>query len=566
MRRLAGPLLLGFAFGAGVFWSWQQWPDPQIDYGRELYFPWRICEGDVLYRDLAHFNGPLSQYLNALLFRLCGAHVLTLSLANLLVLAGVLVLVWRLVRRLADRLTATVAGLAVLGMFAFGQHMLCGNFNWVSPYSHEITHGIALGLLALHLVLRGSLAASGFVLGLVFLTKPEVFLAAAAGVATTLGARLRTGGGGRDLLPVAAGALVAPLLACCLLATAMPWADALTGTCGGLWHLGNAELRSLPFYAQVSGANRIAENLTWMAGWLWRWVVVGTVAALACWLPGGRWLAPAAAAGLLWLAPPAWIYVVRPLPLLLPLVALGWGLVLWRRPTPRAVAGLGLAVFSGVLLLKIALNTSVQHYGFALALPGTVLWVATLCGTLPGLVTRWRGDGRGLAWAGALVFLVTAAGVVHMTQTRFFAHKEHAVGIGPNRIVTDARGPVLAQALSRIRTQFPRDAAVVVLPEGVTLNFYLRQKNPTPFVNFMPPELILFGEARMVAALERSPPDLVVLLHKWTSEYGVPRFGVDFGRSLRAFVDRNYERAHRIGAEPFASEMAYGVEIWRKRP
>ena len=35
--------------------SWLRWPDPTIDFGKELYLAWRLCEGDVLYRDVAHF-------------------------------------------------------------------------------------------------------------------------------------------------------------------------------------------------------------------------------------------------------------------------------------------------------------------------------------------------------------------------------------------------------------------------------------------------------------------------------------------------------------------------------
>ena len=45
--------------------SWRKWPDPLIDFGRELYLPWRLANGAVLYRDVDDFYGPLSQYLNA---------------------------------------------------------------------------------------------------------------------------------------------------------------------------------------------------------------------------------------------------------------------------------------------------------------------------------------------------------------------------------------------------------------------------------------------------------------------------------------------------------------------
>ena len=55
-----GPLC-GVAVGAAMLaWTWGTWPDVLVDFGGELYVPWRLAEGDVLYRDVAYFTGPLS--------------------------------------------------------------------------------------------------------------------------------------------------------------------------------------------------------------------------------------------------------------------------------------------------------------------------------------------------------------------------------------------------------------------------------------------------------------------------------------------------------------------------
>ena len=59
-------------FAGLLAWSWRKWPDPLVDFGRELYVPWQITEGQVLFRDVASLFGPLSPYLNALWFRLFG--------------------------------------------------------------------------------------------------------------------------------------------------------------------------------------------------------------------------------------------------------------------------------------------------------------------------------------------------------------------------------------------------------------------------------------------------------------------------------------------------------------
>ena len=58
-RRAAPYLFLAAATLGPAASVWSVGPDPLIDFGRELYVPWRITEGDVLYRDVAYFNGPV---------------------------------------------------------------------------------------------------------------------------------------------------------------------------------------------------------------------------------------------------------------------------------------------------------------------------------------------------------------------------------------------------------------------------------------------------------------------------------------------------------------------------
>ena len=100
---------------------YRAWPDLLVDFGRELYVPWLIAEGGALYTDLAYFNGPLSPYANAAWFGLVGEGVLTLAAANLLVLAGITLLLLRLLGTAGNRFSAAVAvayGLFV-GMFIY---------------------------------------------------------------------------------------------------------------------------------------------------------------------------------------------------------------------------------------------------------------------------------------------------------------------------------------------------------------------------------------------------------------------------------------------------------------
>src|SRR3954453_24049279 len=86
------------AFAIMIAWTWQRWPDPLVDFGRELYVPWQISQGKVLYRDLAYFNGPLSPYFNSIVFRLLGVSLRTLVLANIAICIAMVVMIYKIFR------------------------------------------------------------------------------------------------------------------------------------------------------------------------------------------------------------------------------------------------------------------------------------------------------------------------------------------------------------------------------------------------------------------------------------------------------------------------------------
>ena len=220
-RLVIGWTAIACAGLAMLLWSWGTWPNAYVDFGRELYVPWRLAEGEVLYRDLAWFNGPLSAYRNALLFWLFGPGLMTLVLANLVdVLVLVAALYW-LVARVSDRLAATVACLVFVVLFAFSRIDAIGNANYLTPYSHEVTHGLILSLLALaaFAALRAAPARRalvvGLLLGLVGLTKAEPMLAAVVALScgTTIEALVRR----RRGEPAGLSVGIASLFVCALL-------------------------------------------------------------------------------------------------------------------------------------------------------------------------------------------------------------------------------------------------------------------------------------------------------------------------------------------------------------
>jgi hypothetical protein len=245
-------------------WTWGAWADPIVDFGLQLYTAWQLAEGKVLYRDVAFYNGPLSQYVNSLWFRLFGVGLRTLVWCNLAIAAALVLLLRAVLRRVAGRAAAAAGCLIFVLLFLVGDFTRTSNYNYVCPYSHEMTHGVALSLLSLLCVWGyrrwglAALACGGLALGLVFLTKAEIFVAAAAGTGAALAMTLwaqrpRPALGLAMAGTFLAAALAPPVIAMALLSSAMPASAALAGTLGSWTVATRPGLTGQPFYQDLTG-------------------------------------------------------------------------------------------------------------------------------------------------------------------------------------------------------------------------------------------------------------------------------------------------------------------------
>ena len=377
-------------FGTLAVWSFGKWTDPVIDFGYELFVPWRITEGDVLYRDIAYRNGPLSSYWNALLFWVFGVSIRTLILANLVTLAASTALLFSLLERVATRYAALLGTSLFLVVCAFSQYGNIGNYNFVTPYQHGQTHGIALGLgvlvlldAALRIGRRGAWIGAGFVCGLLFLTKAEVFvpaLAASAGAIVLAPHSKRL----RALATWAAGAVLPPVLAFLALSAALPIPEALFATAGNWPYLGDA-FDSEGFYASTAGFDAPGANLLQSSVALFGAALVGAGAVLAERRASGlssTAVAMGAAAGLAaaFAVDLPWPEVGRILP-----VAMGIAIAVYarraiREQDPRAQLAVLFAIYALAMLGKLGIHPQIQHYGFALGAPALALGSALALG------------------------------------------------------------------------------------------------------------------------------------------------------------------------------------------
>jgi hypothetical protein len=574
--RLADYFGLGLAIVALLgmaAWSWGRLVEIQYDFGRELYVPWRLSNGERLYVDLAYYYGPLSPYLNALAFHLFGVGIQIIVLCNLVVACLITAVFYLLMRQLSNALCATWACLFFVVMFAFGNYYHPNISNYMCPYSHTATHGLLLALVSILLSGRTNSSAAnrdsfycGLSIGLVFLTKPEMFVAAGVTALVGLGLTVRQHhlNARRATGLVAAwsvGAIVVALAAFTVLCFQMPSHTALLGVVGSWPYVGNRGCAL--FYRRVMGADEPVGNFLAMLSilpWYGMMVVPLALYVVSRWTRlillavGVGSLVAAVAGGMPNVPKVLLIDSLRPLPLVLGAMAFGF---LWRLVrTPRGPENqeltrkLLLTMFAGLLLGRILLKTSFINYGFVLAAPATlVLFVAWLW-WLP-------------AWVGAKPSRIVHTGCV-LAIALLFAYvglsafnagcKErcYTLGRGLDSFLGDPTCRFAVNALNTIHRRVRPGETLCVLPEGPMINYLARIKSSVRYDCFIPPVLQMFGETQIIRELDAHPPDYILIIHRDTSEYGPRMFGRDYGLDLYSWVMNRYCAVEEYGGGPMS--------------
>lgn len=583
---------MAVVFAGLTTWSWQKWSDVLVDVGPQLYAPWQISEGRVLYRDLAYFFGPLSPYFNAAAFRTFGVSIRSLACVNLVVLVIVVWLLDRFLGRAAGGRAAVLGTTFFLAVFSFSQYLNTGNYNFVLPVAHEATHGtlLCVALLAWLQAARGARrgwrrwrgAGAGLLFGLIFLTKAEFVLPAAVLLAGYAAFRIHDGWWTlSDAALLAMGMVIPPVAAFLAFAAVMPVREAAAAAAGALTTLLTTPISGNFFWVAGMGLSRPLQNAVETAAvgaiGVGGWLLCGWISRLT----SKAWVARAGSATsvpVCFFA--AWIgllaVTIATLYDRLPFEALARGLPVFMiavlvslafrwtsEPTARTEDLILLTLVGATLLLKMALNCRLSHYGFYLA-PMAAMALVAYC--LGDRTAPCGNDPHGWRRATFTGLLVGVALCYLRLSNEIYSLKDLPIGAGADRVMgfsqlTEHRA--IKTMIDQRHDCFPVTGTLMVFPEGVILNYFLRAPSSTRYAGFLGGDAAAFGEQAVVAAMENSPPDMIAFVHRETAEFGFGRFGAhpDYGRQIVNWVTNHYDAWTTIFRPPFTDE-GFGAQIY----
>jgi len=576
--------------------SWNRWADVIIDYGHQLYYPWQITQGSVLYRDCAYIQGPLSQYINAFWMRLFGASIHALVAGNLIVFSVFLLLLKRILELVYNRFVALVGCTVVILMFSFSQYIHIGNYNFIAPYSHEATHGLffflaSVAFLGHYLEKRKPAAAflSGCCYGALLLTRSDIILAATASLATGLILLCLDSRNKYNIFSLfikfTTGAFLPTLLFTAYFACHLPVAAAVEAAATA-WLLPlSSDITRDPWFTEIIGTDQLGLNLSLMVRYFLLTVSSLLLLSAVDWkLQSSKtnyrratdFISLFAFAGLAWWhRDMPWWELPRALPLLLVFIA-SHQLIRWGKdadPDSRSVPSLSailLSVFSLFLLIKILFRVGLYHYGFYLALPATITTIAYFLGTHPRTLQK-KANG-GMLFSIVFSLAIGAMALVHVSRSvQFYALTKYPVTINGNTLRTYAPpqaaiGPVVQHALLTLDDLVPLGEPFLVLPEGVMLNFLLQRPSPTRYIQFTPTEFILYGEQRMLSAIKSADFTYAVFVNRDVREFNYAHFGhvPAYGKRLRRWIETHFETVAIVGTKPFTSHQ-FGIEVLKRK-
>ena len=575
MNRYIRPFIL-IVLGAWLLrLSWQKWTNITLDYGRELYTPWRITCGQVLYKDIASLFGPFPPYWNALLFKIFGASIMTLALFNILLVIAITVLIYKIFSYTTDKGAAFFASAAFLSILAFKQSntnsMDQGNFAYICPYSYSVTYALFFSLWAIAMFARHVRSGKdtwwltiGALIGMTALCRFEIFIFLAIAIASgfilkgimghwPLKRFLKAGG-------LALGGFFVPVgIAYSYFFTQLPlsqvasrilgfndhWIEFfhnnyyrfLTGF-GDPWHNFIVMLVTAACYCLVAiafkclcmGIDRIEKkSQRWPGAFFVILGLVGMVQAVS-------WVLSDHYHGIFYGLPMVVIFMVGYLSLLLARHKQDEEKL--RRILPFFV----MAVWGLLMLSKVFLNVQIDFEGFVYAMPGIMLFIVFFISIVPEHFERVHAKGHFVQTLASvllvLVFIVGLKPTVQAYQSRRFS-----IQSGSDKIICDLFSTQeiggIASFLKDTDKIMGKDANFVVFPEGVMLNFLSKRVNPLPFITFISAEMISFGEQDMLSSFKGHRPEFVVLNDRFFREYSYQP-GDIYPLGIRAWILANY--------------------------
>jgi hypothetical protein len=502
--------------------SWGKLPMPLIDVGHEVEIPARILDGQILYRDLGTYYGPLSYYANALFMLLFGKNLKVFYSVGIILSLAATLLFYRLALQLMETHWAAICTITFICYCAVKPGIL----NYVVPYSYGAVYAIVFCLLSFNLFGYyisknhiGYLIACAIFCGLATLSKQEFGISALGSILTgILFLRYKTLGRMTWQCLIVVGTTgVITYTPLALIARQISWGDISEWLMpisksdvlakSGMLALSPVEtirswissfkiFFSFTFLALLATVlfNRILKFDKVLSG-SWLRFLIKLIMAISFFIVGMFALSK------------TFLFPDEPTFLIQPLADLSWSLpaiCMWVTFRHFNIACSKEVILTWILLVfSLLLNARwlfrIPFYG--MYAPSVVLLFFVMANRLAGRYNK-------LVWRYLLIFLLIGlvqSAVDKMTGFNYAINSSYGTFY--------SKDPALAHALNQTLTVIKNSKAssVLVLPEGNIINFMTNTHSPSRELNIIPGVLLNENtEQNFIDSFKENPPEIIV--------------------------------------------------------
>lgn len=121
-----------------------------IDFGREVYYPERILEGKILYKDLFNIYGPFSYQFNAVLYKIFGVNLSTLYFSGILCSLAIVTGTYFIAKKFLTEFLSFAIGVFTIAV-GVSTYII---FNFSFPYSWALLYGMVFFLYSVLFLIK----------------------------------------------------------------------------------------------------------------------------------------------------------------------------------------------------------------------------------------------------------------------------------------------------------------------------------------------------------------------------------------------------------------------------
>lgn len=554
------------AVALALFWlTWAHWGSIQIDCGREVYVPYEILRGKLLYRDLWYPYGPLEPYVSALLFKLFGEHLNVLYSFGLTLAIGCALVLFESGKLLAGRAVGLTAALVLL-LQGFNFTI----FNYILPYTYAAPTGLLFNLTCLFFTIRHAIRQSnrdlmlaGVAAGLALITKQEMGVACYLMLAFVLAMETMLQRSARPLMR-GIGACAPGLALAAAVYGWFFWKVTPEAILYANWQYAPGGYYMRTYGPRMNAAiglrfvptellSLIANSATAVVLWLLiakacrrmeRWSFATIVALVALVLgvvhcysdPLGQanyvaWYEFLFPRGSFFIGVAFLVYTLNE--------------VRKNPAEPRFLAEAMLAVFAVVSGVRVLAETAPFGYSVYYTAPLFLVFLITVTRVIAAAAPDLSAERRG-----GLIISLLAAEVI------LFAMVIVPIGSGRNTKFQTSWGDIYLtandastarQIYNFMMDQKRQNRRVVLLPELPMLYAFTGTEAPSRWYTTIAGYLSPAQEEGYIVDLKRGNPDYIVLTNRSTPETNAPYFGMDYDRKIYRWIQANYRVTGQFG-------------------